>query len=68
MNELAEINGVCYNAATSHMLSLPELALYSEYCWLGEACTTESIDAMARFVTGMTGELAQASLFCGAMR
>lgn len=42
---------------TSHMLSLPMLAVFSEYCWLGEACTEEDIWSISNFMTGMTKEL-----------
>lgn len=45
---------------TSHMLGLPMLSLFSEYCWLGEACTDEDIWSVSTFVTGMTKELAKA--------
>lgn len=45
---------------TSHMLGLPMLSLFSEYCYLGEACTDEDIWSISNFMTGMTPELAKA--------
>lgn len=42
---------------TSHMFALPQLSLFSEYCWKGEACTKDDIWSMSRFTTGMTEEL-----------
>lgn len=44
----------------SHMLGLPMLPLFSEYCWLGEACTDEDVWGVSKFLTGMTKELADA--------
>ena len=45
---------------TSHMLGLPMLSLFSEYCWLGEKCTDEDIWSISTFMTGMTKELSDA--------
>ena len=45
---------------TSHMQGLPMLSLFSEYCWLGEACTDEDIWSVSTFMTGMTRELSEA--------
>lgn len=45
---------------TSHMLALPQLSLFSEYCWKGEECTKDDIWSMSRFTTGMTEELSHA--------
>ncbi len=45
---------------TSHMLSIPALSVFSEYCWLGKDCTEDDIWAMSGFITGMTRELAHA--------
>jgi hypothetical protein len=45
---------------TSHMLGLPMLSLFSEYCYLGEKCTEEDIWSISNFVTGMTKELSDA--------
>lgn len=45
---------------TSHMLGIPMLSMFSEYCWHGEVCTEEDIWEMAAFVTGLTKELANA--------
>ncbi len=45
---------------TSHMLSIPALPVFSEYCWLGAECTEKDIWSMSKFVTGMTRELAHA--------
>ena len=45
---------------TSHMFGLPMLALYSEYCWRGLACTEQDIWEMSEFMTGLTKELAYA--------
>lgn len=45
---------------TSHMLGLPMLSLFSEYCWLGEKCTQEDIWSISEFMTGMTKELSDA--------
>ncbi|MBR4109648.1 MAG: family 20 glycosylhydrolase [Oscillospiraceae bacterium] len=45
---------------TSHMLGLPMLSLFSEYCWLGEKCTQEDIWSISQFMTGMTKELSDA--------
>lgn len=44
----------------SHMLAIPMLALFSEYCWLGESCTEADIWEISEFMTGMTKELATA--------
>lgn len=44
----------------SHMLGLPMLALFSEYCWLGDGCTEDAIWDMTHFLTGLTKELASA--------
>lgn len=45
---------------TSHMLGLPMLSLFSEYCWLGEKCTLDDVWSISEFVTGMTKELSDA--------
>lgn len=45
---------------TSHMLSIPSLSVFSEYCWLGDKCTEDDIWSMSNFITGMTRELAHA--------
>ncbi len=47
-------------AETNYFLGLPMFSLFSEYCWLGEACTEEDIWSVSEFVTGMTKELASA--------
>ncbi len=44
----------------NHIQALPSLAVYSEYCWRGLACTKEDIDSTAEFVTGLSGELCDA--------
>lgn len=51
---------------TSQLLALPQLALYSEYCWRGTKCTDEDVWDMSTFLTGMTQELANAvsDFFC----
>ena len=43
---------------TNYMLGLPLMALFSEYCWLGETCTEEEIWSVSEFLTGTTKELA----------
>lgn len=43
---------------TSHMMALPLLSAFSEYCWLGEACTEADIWSLSAFLTGTTKELA----------
>lgn len=45
---------------TSHMLAIPSLSLFSEYCYKGEACTDEDIWSLSNFTTGMTKELSHA--------
>ncbi len=45
---------------TSHMLGIPMLAMYSEYCWKGMGCTEEDIWGLSAFLTGVTKELAYA--------
>lgn len=45
---------------TSHILAIPQLSLFSEYCWKGEKCTKDDIWSMSRFATGMTEELSHA--------
>lgn len=45
---------------TSHMQALPLLSAFSEYCWLGDACTEEAIWEASAFLTGMNKELASA--------
>ena len=52
---------------TSHFLALPCLAMYSEYCWRGLACTKEDIYDTAAFVTGVPYELTEAisAFHCG---
>lgn len=51
----------------NHMQGLPCLAMYSEYCWRGLACTREDVDAIAEFTTGTTRAVADAvsDFFCG---
>lgn len=44
----------------NHIQALPSLAVYSEYCWRGQACTKEDIDSVAEFITGLSGELCDA--------
>lgn len=44
----------------SHMLGIPMLSLFSEYCWRGLACTEDDIWQMSEFVTGLAKELAYA--------
>lgn len=38
-------------AETNFFLALPGLAIFSEYCYLGESCTEDDILAMSEFVT-----------------
>lgn len=45
---------------TSHMMALPLLSAFSEYCWLGEACTENAIWELSAFLTGMNAEFASA--------
>ena len=44
----------------NHIQALPCLAVYSEYCWRGMACTKEDIDSVAEFITGLSAELCDA--------
>ena len=48
------------------MLATPCLSLYSEHCWLGEACTDEDIRSVAAFITGVPFEVTEAvsDFFC----
>lgn len=57
------VNG---GAEVSHMLATPCLSLYSEHCWLGEACTDEDIRSVAAFITGVPFEVTEAvsDFFC----
>ena len=45
---------------TSHMLAIPSLSLFSEYCYKGETCTEDDIWSFSNFATGMTEELSHA--------
>ena len=45
---------------TSHILGIPMIAPFSEYCWRGECCTEEDIWDMSGFMTGLTPELSDA--------
>ena len=51
----------------NHIQALPCLAIYSEYCWRGMACTKADIDSVAEFVTGMPARLCDAisDFYCG---
>lgn len=44
----------------SHMLGLPMMTLFSEYCWLGNDCTKADIWDMSQYLFGMTEELSNA--------
>ncbi len=44
----------------NHIQALPCLAVYSEYCWRGLACTKEDIDSVAEFITKLPAELCDA--------
>ncbi len=56
-------NGGC---EVSQFLATPCLSLYSEYCWLGEACTDEDIFSVSEFITRMPHALTEAisDFFC----
>lgn len=51
---------------TNQMLAIPQLAMYSEYCWKGCECTEKDIWEMSQFITGMTPEISDAisDFFC----
>ena len=38
---------------TSHFLALNQVALFSEFCWRGDSCTREEIEATGEFITGL---------------
>jgi hypothetical protein len=44
----------------NHIQALPCLAVYSEYCYRGLACTKDDVDSVAEFVTGLSVELCDA--------
>lgn len=41
---------------TNHFLALNQVALFSEFCWRGDACTRENVVATGEFVTGLAHE------------
>ncbi len=49
---------------TNHFLALSQVALFSEFCWRGDACTREDVCATGEFVSGLATEAYNAfSLF-----
>ncbi|HPF86873.1 MAG TPA: family 20 glycosylhydrolase [Candidatus Limiplasma sp.] len=38
---------------TNYFLALNQLAVYSEHCWLGDACTPEAVRALGARLTGL---------------
>ena len=38
---------------TNHFLALSQVALFSEFCWRGDACTREEVIATGEFITGL---------------
>jgi len=41
---------------TDHFLGMPQMAILSEYCWLGSQCTDAEIDSMGSAVSGLDTE------------
>ena len=41
---------------TNHFLALNQAALFSEFCWRGDACTREDVEATGEFVSGLARE------------
>lgn len=49
---------------TNHFLALNQVALFSEFCWRGDACTREDVAATGEFISGLNREAYNAfSLF-----
>ena len=49
---------------TNHFLALNQVALFSEFCWRGDACTRDNVEATGEFVSGLAREAYNAfSLF-----
>lgn len=49
---------------TNHFLALNQAALFSEFCWRGDRCTRENVEATGEFVSGLAREAYNAfSLF-----
>jgi len=49
---------------TNHFLALNQAALFSEFCWRGDGCTRENVEATGEFVSGLAREAYNAfSLF-----
>ncbi len=38
---------------TNHFLALNQVALFSEFCWRGDACTREDVEATGEFISGL---------------
>jgi len=41
---------------TNHFLALNQVALFSEFCWRGDACTREDVARTGEFVSGLARE------------
>ncbi len=38
---------------TNHLLALSQAPLFSEFCWRGDGCTREAVEATGEFLTGL---------------
>jgi len=41
---------------TNHFLALNQVALFSEFCWRGDGCTRENVEATGEFISGLARE------------